>query len=103
MALRNIILAAAAASALLLSLVPLNVRAQGPNANGLKGPTQSASDSSLTLADRQNRRQQIMVASMNFSNDEQKSKFLQVHVPYQIRLKQILEDKRTIVEDYTKS
>jgi hypothetical protein len=101
---RNIILAAAAASALLLlSLVPLNVRAQGPNANGLTGPTQSASDSSLTLADLQNRRQQIVVASMNFSNDEQKSKFLQVYVPYQIRLKQILEGQRAIVEDYTKS
>jgi hypothetical protein len=40
---RDIILAAAAASALLLlSLVPLNVWAQGPNANGLTGPTQSA-------------------------------------------------------------
>ena len=100
---RNIILAAAAASALLLSLVPLNVRAQGPNANGLTGPTQSTSDSSLTLADLQNRRQQIVVASMNFSNDEQKSKFLEVYVLYQIRLKQIMEGKRTIVEDYTKS
>ena len=100
---RNIILAAAAASAPLLTLVPLNVRAQTPNANGLTGPTQSASDSSLTLADLQNRRQQIVVASMNFSNDEQKSKFLQVYVPYQLRLKQILEGKRAIVEDYTKS
>src|SRR4029077_14898850 len=95
MAMRNSILAAAAAIALLLLiLVPLNVQAQGANANGLTGPTQSASDSSLTLADLQNRRQQIVVASMNFSNDEQKSKFLQVYVPYQIRLKQILESKR---------
>ncbi len=40
---------------------------------------------------------------MNFSNDEQKSKFLQVYVLYQIRLQQIMEGKRTIVEDYTKS
>ncbi len=47
---RNIIPAAAATSALLLLiLVPLNVQAQGANANGPTGPIQSASDSSLTL------------------------------------------------------
>ena len=99
---RNI-LAAAAAFSLLLGFLSLNAGAQGPNANGLTGPTQSASDSSLTLADLQNRRQQIVVASMNFSNDEQKSRFLQVYVPYQLKLKQILDGKRTIIEDYTKS
>jgi hypothetical protein len=62
-------------------MVPMKGRAQEPNANGLSGPTQSASDSSLTLADLQNRRQQIVVSSMKFSNDEQKKKFLQVYVP----------------------
>jgi hypothetical protein len=94
---------AAVAFSLLLGLLPLNAGAQGPNANGLTGPTQSASDSSLTLTDLQNRRQQIVVSSMNFSNDEQKSKFLQVYVPYQLKLKQILDGQRQITEDYTKS
>ena len=96
-------MAAAGAFSLLLGLASLNAGAQGPNANGLTGPTQSASDSSLTIADLQNRRQQIVVASMNFSNDEQKSKFLQVYVPYQIKLKEILNGQRQIVEDYSKS
>lgn len=100
---RNTFLGAAAAFSIVLGFAPLTARAQAPNANGLTGPTQSASDSSLTLADLQNRRQQIVVASMNFSNDEQKRKFLQVYVPYQLKLKQILEGKRQVVEDYTKS
>jgi hypothetical protein len=50
----------AAAVLVLVSLVPMSGRAQEPNASGLSGPTQSASDSSLTLADLQNRRQQIV-------------------------------------------
>jgi hypothetical protein len=100
---RGDILAAAAALSLIFLLGPLNAGAQGPNANGLSGPTQSASDSSLTLADLQNRRQQIVVASMNFSNDEQKAKFLRVYVPYQLKLKGILEGQRKIVEDYSKN
>ena len=37
---------------------------------------------------------------MDFSNDEQKSKFLQVYVPYQIKLKQILAGKRKLIEQY---
>jgi len=37
---------------------------------------------------------------MNFSNDDQKSKFLQVYVPYQIKLKQILAGKRKLIEQY---
>jgi hypothetical protein len=97
---RNLPLCAAAVS-VLFSLVPMRVRAQGPNANGLTGPTQSASDSSLTLADLENRRQQIVVSSMGFSNDEQKRKFLQVYVPYQIKLKQILAGKRKLIEEYS--
>src|SRR5262249_3384897 len=72
-------------------------------ANGLTGPTQSASESSLSLQDLENRRQQIVVASMNFSNDEQKSKFLQVYVPYQIKLKQILAAKRKLIQEYAQS
>jgi hypothetical protein len=96
---RNLPLCAAAVS-VLISLVPMSASAQEPNANGLTGPTQSASDSSLTLADLQNRRQQIVVSSMKFSNDDQKKKFLQVYVPYQIKLKQILTGERQLIDDY---
>ena len=79
----------------------MSARAQGPNANGLTGPTQSASDSSLTLADLQNRRQQIVVSTMKFS-DEQKKKFLQVYIfPLTIKkLKQILAGERQLIDDY---
>lgn len=98
--LRKNILAFAAAASVLISLVPMRGGAQEPNANGLTGPTQSASDSSLSLEDLENRRQQIVVASMNFSNDEQKRKFLKVYVPYQIKLKQILAGKRKLIEGY---
>jgi hypothetical protein len=78
--------------------VPMSGRAQEPNTNGLSGPTQSASDSSLTLADLQNRRQQIMVSSMKFSNDEQKKEFLRVYVPYQIKIKRILAGERSLID-----
>jgi len=98
--LRKNLLAFALAASVVVSLFPMKGRTQEPNANGLTGPTQSASDSSLSLQDLENRRQQIVVASMNFSNDQQKSKFLQVYVPYQIKLKQILAGKRKLIEQY---
>jgi len=98
--LRKNLLAFAVAGSLMIGLIPTRGRAQGPNANGLTGPTQSASDSSLSLEDLENRRQQIVVASMNFSNDDQKKKFLEVYVPYQIKLKQILAAKRKLIEQY---
>jgi hypothetical protein len=85
---------------MLIGLVPVSIGAQESNPNGLSGPTQSASDSSLTMADLQNRRQQIVVSSMKFSNDDQKMKFLQVYAPYQIKLKQILAGERKLIDDY---
>jgi hypothetical protein len=94
------LLAFAMAASVLVTSVPMLGRAQEPNANGLTGPTQSASESSLSLEDLENRRQQIVVSSMNFSNDQQKSKFLEVYVPYQIKLKQILAGKRKLMEQY---
>jgi hypothetical protein len=96
---RNLSVCAAAVS-VLISLVPISGSTQEPNPNGLTGPTQSASDSSLSLADLQNRRQQIVVSSMKFSNDDQKKKFLQVYVPYQIKLKQIFTGERQLIDDY---
>jgi hypothetical protein len=90
----------AAVVSVLISLVPMSASAQEPNSNGLTGPTQSASDSSLTLADLQNRRQQIVVSSMKFSNDDQKKEFLQVYVPYQLKLKEILTGERQLIDDY---
>jgi hypothetical protein len=98
--LRKNLLAFAVATSVLVTSVPMLGRAQEPNANGLTGPTQSASESNLSLEDLENRRQQIVVSSMNFSNDQQKSKFLEVYVPYQIKLKQILAGKRKLIEQY---
>jgi hypothetical protein len=98
--LRKNLLAIAVAASVLISLVPMRSGAQEPNANGLTGPTQSASDSNLSLEELENRRQEIVVASMKFSNDQQKTKFLEVYVPYQIKLKQILSAKRKLMEEY---
>ena len=92
----------AVASLVLISVIPMSGRAQEPSANGLTGPTQSASDSSLTLADLQNRRQQIVVSSMKFSNDEQKKKFLQVYVRYQIKIKRILAGERSLIDQFAR-
>ena len=96
---RKNLLALVAAASVLIGLVPMSGQAQ-EHPSGLSGPTQSASDSSLTLTDLENRRQQIVVSSMKFSNDEQKAKFLQVYVPYQIKLKKILAGKRQLLDDY---
>jgi len=52
------------------------------------------------MADLQNRRQQIVVSTMKFSNDEQKMKFLQVYAPYQIKLKQIMAGEKQLVDDF---
>jgi len=93
-------LVCAAVVSVLVSLVSMTANTQEPNANGLSGPTHSASDSSLTLADLQNRRQQIVVSSMKFSNDDQKKQFLKVYVPYQIKLKQIFAGERQLIDDY---
>jgi hypothetical protein len=98
---KNLLLGAAVVS-VLISWVPVKCGAQEPNAQGLTGPTQSASDSSLTLADLQNRRQQVVVSSMKFSSDDQKMKFLQVYAPYQIKLKQILAGQRLLIDDYAR-
>ena len=90
----------AAVVSVLISMLPVSARAQESNPQGLSGPTQSASDSSLTMADLQNRRQQIVVSTMKFSNDDQKMKFLQVYAPYQIKLKQIMTGEKQLIDDF---
>jgi hypothetical protein len=39
---------------------------------------------------------------MKFSNDEQKKKFLQVYVPYQIKIKRILVGERSLIDQFAR-
>jgi len=48
----------------------------------------------------ENRRQEIVVANMKFSNDEQKNKFLERYVPYQEKLMNNLKQRKKLLDDY---
>ena len=48
----------------------------------------------------EDRRQEIFVANMKFSNDEQKTKFLAVYVPYQEKLMNNLKQRKKLLDDY---
>ena len=48
----------------------------------------------------EDRRQEIVVANMKFTNDEQKTKFLAIYVPYQERLMNNLKQRKKLLDDY---
>jgi hypothetical protein len=48
----------------------------------------------------EDRRQEIVVANMKFSSDEQKTKFLAIYVPYQERLMNNLKQRKKLLDDY---
>ena len=48
----------------------------------------------------ENRRQELVVANMKFSNDEQKAKFLEIYVPYQEKLMNNLKQRKKLLDDY---
>ena len=48
----------------------------------------------------EDRRQEIFVTNMKFSNDDQKTKFLAVYVPYQEKLMNNLKQRKKLLDDY---
>ncbi len=57
-------------------------------------------DKPITREEIENRRQELVVTAMNFSNDGDKRKFLEVYVPYQEKLMQILKGRAKLVEQF---
>ena len=57
-------------------------------------------DDKVTREDIENRRQEIVVAAMKFSDDKQKQKFLEVYVPYQEKLMKILKGRAKLIAQY---
>lgn len=78
---------------LLTSLLPVGARAQE---GSMKGQVSSATQPGFGTEELEDRRQEIVVANMKFSNDEQKGKFLEVYVPYQMKLSKTLKERRAL-------
>ena len=87
--------------ALVAGLLPVSARAQdtGPAAAAKAEIAQDAM-AGLGREELENRRQEIVVTNMKFSNDEQKTKFLAIYVPYQERLMNNLKQRKKLLDDY---
>jgi hypothetical protein len=57
----------------------------------------AGADQTVTREDIENRRQEIVVAAMKFSNDNQKMNFLEVYVPYQEKLMKIMKGREKLL------
>lgn len=86
---------------LVVGLLPVSSWAQdtGPAAQA-KAEIQNDALSGLGREELENRRQEIVVANMKFSNDDQKNKFLVIYVPYQERLMNNLKQRKKLLDDY---
>ena len=91
---------------LVAGLFPVSAwaQAQAPTDTGpaaaAKAEIQNDALAGLGREDLENRRQEIVVANMKFSNDEQKTKFLAIYVPYQERLMNNLKQRKKLLDDY---
>ncbi len=86
---------------LVAGLLPISSWAQdtGP-ASQAKAEMKNDALSGLGREEFENRRQEIVVANMKFSNDEQKTKFLAIYVPYQEKLMNNLKQRKKLLDDY---
>jgi hypothetical protein len=86
---------------LIAGLLPMTARAQdtGPAAQA-KAEIANDALAGLGREELENRRQEIVVANMKFSNDEQKAKFLERYVPYQEKLMNNLKQRKKLLEEY---
>ena len=86
---------------LVAGLLPISSWAQdtGPAAQA-KAEMKNDALSGLGREEFENRRQEIVVANMKFSNDEQKTKFLAIYVPYQEKLMNNLKQRKKLLDDY---
>jgi hypothetical protein len=86
---------------LVAGLLPVSAWAQdtAPAAQA-KAEMKTDALSGLGREDLENRRQEIVVANMKFSNDDQKTKFLAIYVPYQEKLMNNLKQRKKLLDDY---
>lgn len=87
--------------ALIVALAPISTRAQdtGP-ASQTKAEVQAAAGMGFGREELENRRQEIVVTNMKFSNDDQKTKFLEIYVPYQEKLMNNLKMRKKLLDEY---
>jgi len=93
---------------LVAGLLPVNARAQAPGpvtapAAAAQAEVQNDVLSGFKREEMEDRRQEIVVANMKFTNDEQKTKFLAIYVPYQERLMNNLKQRKKLLDDYQNS
>jgi hypothetical protein len=88
-------------------LIPATARAQAPGTGPVTAPAAAAQAeiqndvlSGFKREDLENRRQEIFVTNMKFSNDDQKTKFLAIYVPYQEKLMNNLKQRKKLLDDY---
>ena len=85
---------------LALSLVPAAMAQEGGGSAAMKSEAAAGTQPQFGREDLEDRRQEIVVANMKFSNDQQKSKFLEVYVPYQLKLAKTLKARRHLYEEF---
>src|SRR5271156_1181804 len=94
---------------LVAGLLPVGARAwaQAPGQGPVTAPAAAAQAevqtdvlSGFKREEMEDRRQEIVVANMKFSNDEQKTKSLALYVPYQEKLMNNLKQRKRLLDDY---
>jgi hypothetical protein len=65
-----------------------------------KAEMQNDALSGMGREDLENRRQEIFVANMKFTTDDQKTKFLAIYVPYQEKLMNNLKDRKRLLDQF---
>jgi len=86
-------------------LLPVSARAQAPApvtapAAAAQAEVQNDVLSGFKREEMEDRRQEIFVTNMKFSNDDQKTKFLAIYVPYQEKLMNNLKQRKKLLDDY---
>ena len=66
----------------------------------LAATTPARADQPITREDIENRRQEIVVATMKFPDDQAKAKFLKVYVPYQEKLMRIMKGREKLLTQF---
>ena len=69
----------------------------------LASPFKARADQPLTREEIENRRQEIVVAAMKFTDDKEKEKFLEVYIPYQEKLMKILKQRVKLIEEFAQA
>jgi len=85
---------------LALSLAPAAIAQPTAGTAAMPSEVAAGTQPQFSSDELEDRRQEIVVANMKFSDDAQKSKFLEVYVPYQLKLAKTLKARRHLVEEF---